>query len=179
MKKLSLPLFLSIVCLIVQAQDLPIDSISKKVTYQEVVKVDGASKNELYARAREWFAKTFKSADDVLQMEDMANGKLIGKGCNYQSKVFYTVSVSVKDGRYRYEITDFYTRIPASQYSRGFDLTIEADLNSKYSKNKKGEYRLGTINHITHTKYAGENIVYSLKKAMLSPPVGHKSKDDF
>jgi hypothetical protein len=87
----------------------------------EVVKVDTTlSSNELYLRARAWFAESYRSAQDVIQMDDKENGKIIGKGnIRYTSRIFvgsegtkgwirYTISIQVKDGRYRYEITDFY-----------------------------------------------------------------------
>jgi hypothetical protein len=100
---------------------LPIDSATSKITYSEVVFVDSlTNKNELFLRAREWFAKTYKSSMNVIQMEDKENGKIIGKAL---LKVFmttfvdsqlesgfinYSISIYIKDGRYKYEITDFY-----------------------------------------------------------------------
>lgn len=100
--------------------NLPIDNDTKKITYSEVVYVDSsANKQELYARAREWFAKAYKSSNNVIQMDDKESGKIVGKalmqvyhkalGANYNSGyINYTISVYVRDGRYRYEVTDFY-----------------------------------------------------------------------
>lgn len=81
--------------------------------YMEVVQVPDKNADQLYSLAREWFAETFKSADDVLQMDDPVAGKLIGKGMgkgyhkgiapipfNYE----FTVKVFVKDGKYKYMI---------------------------------------------------------------------------
>lgn len=104
------------------APNLPIDSSSGKITYTEVVYVDSlANKQELFSRAREWFAKAYKSSTNVLQMEDKENGKLVGKALiKVYFKAFignqyfpggyinYTISIYIKDGRYKYEITDFY-----------------------------------------------------------------------
>jgi hypothetical protein len=99
---------------------LPIDSATSKITYSEVVFVDSlTNKNELFLRAREWFAKTYKSSMNVIQMEDKENGKIVGKasmqvyhklgGSNYPSGyINYTIFVYIKDGRYKYEITDFH-----------------------------------------------------------------------
>ncbi len=87
--------------------------------FQEVVEVPNASADALYARAKEWFAETFVSAQHVIQLDDAQNYKLIGKGntgeyltniymmlkyCYGQSK--FTVKVECKDGRYRYSIYD-------------------------------------------------------------------------
>jgi hypothetical protein len=103
-----------------EAPKLPIDSLTSKITYSEVVYVDSlANKQELFSRAREWFAKAYKSSTNVIQLEDKESGKILGKaliqvyhksmGSNYPSGyINYTISIYVKDGRYKYEVTDFY-----------------------------------------------------------------------
>jgi hypothetical protein len=103
-----------------ETPNLPIDSLTNKITYTEVVSVDSsAKKQELFSRAREWFAKAYKSSTNVIQMEDKESGKIIGKalmqvyhkamGREYPSGyINYTISIYLKDGRYKYEITDFY-----------------------------------------------------------------------
>lgn len=86
--------------------------------YSEVIKVPGKTSSQLYGSAREWFAESFKSANDVLQLEDQINGKLIGKGSTpisvkYKSSfntipiilhATFTIKISVKDSVYKYEI---------------------------------------------------------------------------
>src|ERR1700754_3807169 len=74
---------------------LPIDSVTKQITYKAIVEVPGISANDIYSRAREWFATAFKSANSVLQMDDKISGKLIGKGVfthNYIIKGGFGVS---------------------------------------------------------------------------------------
>lgn len=100
---------------------LPFDSLTNKITYSEAVFVDSlTNKQELFSRTREWFAKTYKSSTNVIQMEDKENGKIVGKALMqvYHKGLFselyesgyinYTISIYIKDGRYKYEITDFY-----------------------------------------------------------------------
>lgn len=92
----------------------------KPLIYTDVVKVDSTiTKNELYNRAKLWFTNTFKDANKVLQVQDEERGQLVGKGkMKYNTTIFagsgttsgyigYTVNLFVKDGRYKYEITDF------------------------------------------------------------------------
>jgi len=100
------------------AQDFPISEKTGKVTYESVVKVDGASASELYVRANEWFlkksAKTLNSADAVIQKLNKEKGKIIGKGYISVSRngaffgggFNFTITVTAKEGRYRYIITD-------------------------------------------------------------------------
>lgn len=88
------------------------------ITYTEVVPLAGVSKTELYTRARQWFSEAYKSADNVIQMDDKQAGIIIGKALfRFKSGVAfsaivegvinYTVKISVKEGRYKYEITNF------------------------------------------------------------------------
>lgn len=96
-------------------QDLPVDE-SGKINFTEVIPVEATTKDELYTRARAWFATTFNSANRVLEMDDKESGVLIGKafqdiyvsslGIPVQTKLWYNVKVYLKDGRYKYELTE-------------------------------------------------------------------------
>lgn len=92
---------------------LPIDPQTKRITYEGVVQVPGASKADLYSRAHDWVAKTYRSANDVLQLQDKDAGHLIVKGFTPVSSrgsnfglVRHTLTIYVKDGRYKYVVTD-------------------------------------------------------------------------
>lgn len=82
------------------------------VTYTNVVEVDGVDKEQLYLRAKKWFVIVYKSAKDVIQLDDKENGEIIGKGnfsIVYYSRapsIDHTITISVKDGRFKYLITD-------------------------------------------------------------------------
>lgn len=96
---------------------LPKDEAGR-VAFVEVVQVEGQAKDALYGRALEWFARTFNSAQAVLQLQDKDNGKLVGKALFDVTikdisrfpagRVHYTLTVQVKDGRYRWEMADLY-----------------------------------------------------------------------
>lgn len=101
-----------------QVSPLPTDSASGKITFQGVVPVPGVSQLELYSRAREWFAATFGSSKTVLEMDDRVSGKLIGRayaqfefsgvfGEPLPWTMWRTIKVEMKEGRYRYTISDF------------------------------------------------------------------------
>lgn len=91
----------------------------EKLSYSEVVQVEGISKYDLHARAMNWFANSFRNANNVIQLNDKENGQITAKALfEYIPNFFvgsgpvkgyirYTVSIYVKDGRYKYEITDF------------------------------------------------------------------------
>lgn len=94
-----------------QAQTaLPIDSITKKVTYTAIVSAT-ANKDLLYSRALQWFAVSFKSSNDVIQLKDKDLGKIVGKfTIPLWGRFGYaecTAIVQVKDSKYKYTFTDF------------------------------------------------------------------------
>ncbi len=83
------------------------------VTYTEVVQTDSLNKETLYLRAKKWFVGTYKSANDVIQLDDKEGGEITGKGIfkiDYYTRnpsISHTVTISVKNGRYRYVVTGF------------------------------------------------------------------------
>jgi len=92
----------------------------EKLTYSDVVKTNGNTK-ELYNRALVWFGDAFKSSNNVIQTKILndSNGVIIGKAnIKYNSHVFsgsqkssgyidFSIKLMLKNGRYKYEITDF------------------------------------------------------------------------
>ena len=112
MKKIStliLPLFAAS---FVFAQ-LPVDSVTKKITFTDVVSVDGATKDQLYARA-----KNLNMLRENVKKDDKAEGTYSYKGSfsvkypapqvgmQHEGTVNYVTTIFVKDGKYKYTITD-------------------------------------------------------------------------
>ena len=98
---------------------VPTFSYCQNLTYTEIVPADSLSKDLLYSNARLWFVHAFNSANNVIQYDSKDDGKIIGKGnflfhgraftsgTNSTGPVNFTVTVEVKDNKYKYEITDF------------------------------------------------------------------------
>ncbi|HSW67478.1 MAG TPA: DUF4468 domain-containing protein [Bacteroidales bacterium] len=130
---------------------LPVFCFSQQ--YSEVVQMEGKTAQQLYTTAREWFAKTFVSANDVIQMEDPTSGKIIGKGSNHVVESYivgkgitaifttidwypnYTLKIEVKDGRYKYELTDI--KIKSSSAAGTTEIPF-ADYIAKTDEYKNG-----------------------------------------
>ncbi len=90
----------------------PIDSLTHKITYEGVVKVD-EKKDQLYDKGLNWLAIAFKSSNDVIQIKDKENGKIVGKWVLQPAEdkiglVSATITLLFKDGKYKYIITDLY-----------------------------------------------------------------------
>ena len=169
---------------------MPIDSITNLITYSEVVTIDSVSKNELYSRAREWFAKTFNSSKSVIQMDDKENGKIIGKasmhvyhkalGSNFPSGyINYTISVYLKDGRYKYEINGFNhigelikggNRIPDYGPCEKMINTTDKVMGISYQK---------TYNYYLHQVDENINALVSDLKSALSNKIKNTESDNW
>lgn len=101
------------------APKMPIDEESKLFSYKKTNEVAGVSKNDLYNRAFAWANAYYKNPTDVIREKDMEKGKLVCKArykiYNIPDKkgfssdvgdVMYTLTIDLKDGKYRYEITN-------------------------------------------------------------------------
>jgi hypothetical protein len=90
----------------------PFPMVEGKINFSEIVPVAGASKSELYARAKLWFANAFVAANHVIQLDDKETGVLIGKGSiiskdsNGKKTWEFTVKIQTKEERYKAEIYD-------------------------------------------------------------------------
>lgn len=156
--------------------NLPIDPETNKITYSEVVLVDSVTtKQELYLKAKEWFAHAFNSAQNVIQFDDKESGKIIGKGLisvgstlgpvkssDNLGVVNFVVEIQLKNGKYKYTFTDLWHDAQNSIYSPG-DLRLEkpgGGLGSMGQKNWNG-IKIQTGDHINA-------MIKSLKISMKS-----------
>jgi hypothetical protein len=115
MKKI-IPVFIFLVTsLSVFAQTLPTDPETKKITYQETLAMDSLSKAQLYERCKNWMTNYYKStkfdADDKISKVAMSGYFIVTLSYDFKYKsdynVSYTITFNLKEGKYRYTITDF------------------------------------------------------------------------
>ena len=148
------------------------------VIYTDVIEVDSSiKKDELYNRAKSWFVTEYKSANAVLQMQDKDAGIIMGKGmfeAGYNMglmvglqivNVYHTVKIFIKDGKYKYEITD----LNGKYYSSA----------TRYSSGGLNEFPIGNVimpgNKKNYKKFLEDvdqnikAIITSLKSAMAKP----------
>lgn len=101
-----------------RSQNLPVDSISKLITYKEVVKQDGEP-GKAYNQAISWINSFYENPSDVTRVRDEANKKIEvhgrfkvfntdNKGVKTDAAVIeYKMMLEFKENRYRYSISDF------------------------------------------------------------------------
>jgi hypothetical protein len=120
MKNIWLPVLLLLITLSLHAQPpVPIEEGTGRVVYTEVVNVPGASQTEIFKRLEHWLSTYYKNPASIIQTKDAATGKLEGKHTLYVynevngkknqfGQVKYTITVDVKEGKYRYQLHDIY-----------------------------------------------------------------------
>ncbi|MDP3352435.1 MAG: DUF4468 domain-containing protein [Flavobacteriaceae bacterium] len=162
------------ICISTSAQDTPL-------IFTDVVQVDSIiSKDILYNRARAWLNDVFIDYKEVSQIQDKEAGELSVKGiiftrylkngfgtpvsewpCNVRCKI----TIWVKDGRYKFEFSDYYDRCSSLESSSLGQLTSKEILESRYKWQKKiinenwNEAKLGATNKT-------KELIISLKEAM-------------
>ncbi|HEY9703236.1 MAG TPA: DUF4468 domain-containing protein [Allocoleopsis sp.] len=118
--------FAPILCFAQKDSILPI--IDGSVIYSSIIETDTSlTKEILFKRAKRFFVENYKSAKDVIQLEDENESEITGKG-NFsvlwnmgallgseQVYIRHTINFKAKTGKYKYELKDF--RI--QYYSKG------------------------------------------------------------
>ena len=158
---------------------LPLDSITNLVAYEMVVPVQGATSDMLYKRALEWFHAYYKNPTEVIRESDVEKGKILGKprfkiynpadkeGLKTDAGAMqYTITIAVKQGRYKYELTAFNWKQP-SYYA------IE-----RWMDTKAPGYTPVYNHYLTQTDEYVKDLLRNLKAAMASDKTA-KDKDNW
>jgi hypothetical protein len=98
--------------------NIPVDSVTKLISYREVVSEKG-TKDTLYIRAIAWINSFFANPSDITRVRDRDNGVIKGihrfklyyidkDGSKRDAPICeYSFSIECKEGRYRYTFTEF------------------------------------------------------------------------
>ncbi len=161
----------------------PIDSETKNYKYEEVVEVkDNANKSELYRRAKPTILSLFNSETNIIQTEDTSQGYLVAKvyvelpKVSDLAKLFFTITVQVKDNKYRYVIDNLTFKSIRIEYHQGGN-------GVRTSTEKPYESPLIDVTGVSPKKIKREansavlEKIASLKKAMETGASGNLKKD--
>lgn len=89
-----------------------------EVVFSQVIPAEGYSADDIYTAAKIYITEAFRSANDVIQMDDKDNGILIVKGWREQApqsgfmrtfagapyQVHFTMKIQAREGRYKVDI---------------------------------------------------------------------------
>jgi len=167
--------------------ELPKDE-NGNLNYSEVIQAESVSKDDLYLRAKQFFVDVFKSANDVIQMDDKESGIIIGKGFSdiytkvmgvlTQQQMWYSIKIQSKEGRYKYTIYDIYLKSDLGQY--GTITTRPEEIFSKqnyYKKNGKPKdslekYKIEIVNKLN-------SLVTTIKATMNTSATSTENKEEW
>ena len=147
----------------------------ENLKFEKVIKTDSIGKSLLYATINDWFASTYNSANDVIQMSDKDAGIIIGNGSMSYSKkgmfymcysgyLKYTIKVYVKDNRFKVVLTNFNHSVKVGNWPQCALGTLTTE--SVYAtKGMSKKYHNNTWNDlkVTAEEYSNE-IFESLEK---------------
>ncbi len=122
--------------------------------YTDIITVDSTTKDQLYTRTKMYLTNLYKSANDVIQMDDKEGGVIIAKGLfkvnasngltSSDMPVLHTFRIYIKDGKIKYEVTDLilkyydktsgYVDYPIEQY-KPISKKLRRDISQKSHDN--------------------------------------------
>jgi hypothetical protein len=116
MKKLFSLFCTALLFQVVNAQTLPTDPETKKITYSEAVSLDSLKKDVLFDRSKHWVIT--KSEDKKPETADLEKGEVTDNisflvKLTYDIKykkdanVSFTITLNQKDGKYKYKLDNF------------------------------------------------------------------------
>ena len=161
--------------------------VDAKVNYSEIVDIENAKKGVLYGKAKLWFANTFKSANNVIQLDDEQNGVILGKGIfikkdaklltNIKQTWKFTIKIQVKDGKYKAELYDinYIFEMPGNNIGAGASkINLDDYFNNPKIYKKNGALKERAANFANDTN----NIFNSLLKS-VEGTMTEELKSDF
>jgi hypothetical protein len=130
--------------------ELPLNSAGK-IEYTETVRVDSLNGQQLYSRAKQFFANTFVSTRNVTQLSD-DDGKtivikyvipitVVSMGFKQPAIVHVTLNLQTKDGRYRYSFSDFTWEYKPGTMSPTYTADLEEEKPKGASKKQWQEVK--------------------------------------
>lgn len=165
---------------------------SKGMTDFVVTNIEGKSATEIYKKVIEWIKITYKNPDKVIlstieneyiRFEGFSevcyavNVPLMGK---YNQDTKYQIEISVKDGKYKFDIISMENYNTPSQYSRGgwsnntlFNGNTDKDFLDKNIYKKDGTLR-------SYYKYINDVPIYfnDLNKSLVESITASVKKND-
>ncbi|OJJ21383.1 hypothetical protein BKI52_12555 [marine bacterium AO1-C] len=149
--------------------EFPLDK-EGNVEYKKVVNLPDTKKSELRKRCALWFAKEFKSSNDVIQNNSEDN--ILGKGFTkiyintgfekLPVDVHFTISVDFKENKYRYRINNI-----TYQAQTGPKVSIQQYQKRIAKKKKRGKKVFGyTKQYVEKTNKEIHSMCMSLEKEM-------------
>jgi hypothetical protein len=155
-----------------QYYSLRIDSLTNEASYSEVI-VTNLSKDVMFKKVQTWVAKNFNEYKVVVKLENMDAGRIILKPVwTYyysdwiQEYVYSTITIDIKEGRYRYSITDIYDEMSVKSEKEPTIRTFEYDLLFVANHESDPKRKVSIQEHVSKVNSYYADMIVSLKKEM-------------
>lgn len=156
--------------------NLPVNVETGSITFVYIFNAVDQSKDELYKSARNWFDEKYNASDLVLQIADSSSGVLYGTaftdiivlegGMGEPEKMYYTIEVNVKDGKFKCVITDIMYQAYASEYDQYPEIyRAEPIIIDNLYKNN-GKIKSTNLQYKENTMLLIRSLVIDLQDAM-------------
>jgi hypothetical protein len=164
------------------APNMPVDEVTKLITFTEVIDAPGMNKDTLYNRGLRWFKSYFKNPLQAIKNADAAAHQIDG-GYKFVIKrpdpavkkdpkpmvdagtVNYKMKLLFKDGKFKYEVTNF-------AWAQTSYYPIERWMDTE-AKNYDPNFAL----YLQQTEKYVKDMIDSLANFIETEPV--KKKDDW
>ncbi|RZL34731.1 MAG: DUF4468 domain-containing protein, partial [Pedobacter sp.] len=124
-----------------------LNQVDGKISYTLIDTIQNIPKDRLHSLLLEWVAVNFKSATNVIKLNDKEAGKIIVKGLSEEFYTFrvlggdavakyyqhFTIDFTAKENRYRVIITDFELDKPATYSKYGGSPAIKGSIDGYYA----------------------------------------------
>lgn len=148
-----------------------------KIFYDQVVLCDSMQKDQIFIKIRQWFVENFTESKAVLEVNDIENGLLTGKGTYKYSMINglnvhsgyteFVINIAAKDGKFRYQLYDFTANNKnQSMLSSNDGYTKEIDLNEivfMYNQRKREAYTRKLLEPMLQLVYLIDHSLVDLK----------------
>jgi hypothetical protein len=173
------------------ATPLPLDPSTQHITYEGVVTVPGVSQSDLYKRAATWIAGAYSQGNATGLREDLTTGVLSLQGArpvavhnlyegvmrsSYAGVVRHTLTIYVKDGRYKYVLTNLTHDAVGTPNMRSGG-PLEQERSSLFGYAGLGSHKPWTDMKVEATRDA-RHLMAELRAAMTLQPVDTKPAKD-
>jgi hypothetical protein len=142
------------------------------VTITEVVELEGFSKDEIYTKTKLWIAQSYKSPQDVLQLDDKESGVIVIKGIFEISPAYvhYTFTIKIKDGKMKLDTDHIYSDSSKGNPNYGWGYAEEW-IEGKCNGYKQPKFTLKQLSNIANTTIDKINSLYNSLESSIKEPL--------
>jgi hypothetical protein len=173
---------------IIENPAIQVDTAAHKICYKGVIDAPGQKKDDLFTNAREWYQKDFEFSHAFVTMADRGSGHLIGRATEFGFYVkglvslnfnfAFIIDIRVKDGKVRYEITDFTILDDITDDLYPVWFSADKYVNDPKYKNKKGEFTGKALRELAYIDGNAKMLITGLKDDIVNKTSVHKSDED-